>query len=295
MRTLPFYQVDVFTDRAVRRQPAGGLPRGRGSHGGADAGDRQRDEPVGDHVRAAAGGRRRRAGAHLHARARAAVRRPPERGHRLRARPPRARGRPRAGHARRARARRRADRRRRLRRGRRPVSATVHQGPPVFDAPAPRDSVAAVLGLEVDDLHPELDPAPRRHRALLHDHPAAPQRTLARVSLDLTLLATSSARHAEVYPFAFTGEDEPWVEARGLFPLVGIPEDPATGSAAGPLAAYLARAGCWRRGRPAWCPGRAVGRPSRLTVVGPGSRAHRRRAGRRRGAPRPPGRLFLPD
>ena len=33
------------------------------------------------------------------------------------------------------------------------------------------------------------------------------------------------------------------MEARGLFPFAGIPEDPATGSAAGPLAAYMAREG----------------------------------------------------
>ena len=33
------------------------------------------------------------------------------------------------------------------------------------------------------------------------------------------------------------------MEARGLCPRIGIAEAPATGSAAGPLAAYVARAG----------------------------------------------------
>ena len=68
---------------------------------------------------------------------------------------------------------------------------------------------------------------------------------------------------------------DPWVEARGLFPLCGIPEDPATGSAAGPLAAYFWRAG----GLPAGemrvvLQGARIARPSRLhvsVVVAPGS------------------------
>ena len=58
------------------------------------------------------------------------------------------------------------------------------------------------------------------------------------------------------------------MEARGLFPFAGITEDPATGSAAGPLAAYMAREGVLAPGRSAWC-SRApqIGRPSLLTVA----------------------------
>ena len=49
--------------------------------------------------------------------------------------------------------------------------------------------------------------------------------------------------------------------------LVGIPEDPATGSAAGPLAAYLARAGLLAAGAArVVAQGDHAGRPSRLTV-----------------------------
>jgi predicted PhzF superfamily epimerase YddE/YHI9 len=43
--------------------------------------------------------------------------------------------------------------------------------------------------------------------------------------------------------YIFTGEQDPRIEVWGLFPLVSIPEDPATGSAAGPLAADAAWAG----------------------------------------------------
>lgn len=44
--------------------------------------------------------------------------------------------------------------------------------------------------------------------------------------------------HEGVYCFTFTGDDR--IEARGFFPSLGIPEDPATGSAAGALGVYLA-------------------------------------------------------
>ena len=91
------------------------------------------------------------------------------------------------------------------------------------------------------------------------------QRSLAHVQLDLDFLPAFERDHAEVYPCAFTGRDDPWMEARGLFPFAGIPEDPATGSAAGPLAAFMARA-----------------RPSL------GGRAPRRPAGPARRPPEPP-------
>jgi len=45
------------------------------------------------------------------------------------------------------------------------------------------------------------------------------------------------------YVFAFEAEGDADLHARGLFPLHGIPEDPATGSAAGACGAYLAANG----------------------------------------------------
>ena len=177
-----------------------------------------------------------------------------------------------------------------------PVAATVHQRPPVFHAPAPRGSVAAVLGLDLEDLHPEFDPVPVDTGLCYTIIPLASQRALARVSLDLELAGDFERRHAEIYPCAFTGQDEPWVEARGLFPFAGITEDPATGSAAGPLAAYMAREGVLPVERGArGAPGRAD-RPAELPHGGrlrrPGR--HHRRARRRRRAARPPGRALPP-
>ena len=57
------------------------------------------------------------------------------------------------------------------------------------------------------------------------------------------------------------------VQARFFGPNVGIAEDPATGSAAGPLAAYLAARSLASDRRPVVIEqGRAMGRPSRIEV-----------------------------
>jgi len=149
----------------------------------------------------------------------------------------------------------------------RPVGGTVRQGPPRYGAGIPRCRAAAVLGLAEEDLHPELDPAVVGTGLDYAVIPLRDQAALGRIALDTGVLGAFEGEFAEVYPFAFTGGHEPWIEARGLFPLVGIPEDPATGSAAGPLAAYVARAGLLSPGEArVVLQGARVERPSRLTV-----------------------------
>ena len=156
-----------------------------------------------------------------------------------------------------------------------PVAATVHQGPPTFGEPVPRERAAAVLGLDSGDLHADLDPVPVGTGLDYTIIPLRTQRALAHVSLDLGLLDDFEHDHAEAYPCAFTGQERPWMEARGLFPLSGISEDPATGSAAGPLAAYMARAGRLKPGeRRVLLQGAAIGRPSLLTVAVTGAADH---------------------
>ncbi len=156
-----------------------------------------------------------------------------------------------------------------------PFAATVHQREPVFGAPAPRGSAAAVLGLDLEDLHPEFDPVPVDTGLAYTIIPLVSQRALARVSIDLGLAADFERRHAELYPCAFTGQDEPWIEARGLFPFAGITEDPATGSAAGPLAAYMARERVLAAGeKRVILQGNQIGRPSYLTVSVSGTAEH---------------------
>jgi len=155
-----------------------------------------------------------------------------------------------------------------------PTGATVHQRQPLFHAPTPRSAAAAVLGLRLDDLHPQLDPITVDTGLAYTIIPLVSQRALARVAIDLQLMGEFERLNAEAYPCAFTGQDEPWVEARGLFPAVGIPEDPATGSAAGPLAAYMARQGLLApEEERVVLQGARIGRPSLLTVAVSGTAA----------------------
>ena len=149
-----------------------------------------------------------------------------------------------------------------------PAGATVHQGPPRFGAAPPRERAAAALGLAADELHPELGPLVVDTGLAYAVVPLRDQAVLGAIRLDLGLVTAFEQEYAELYPCAFTGAGEPWVEARGLFPNAGIPEDPATGSAAGPLAAYLARAGRLQPGeRRVVLQGARIGRPSHLTVA----------------------------
>jgi trans-2,3-dihydro-3-hydroxyanthranilate isomerase len=149
-----------------------------------------------------------------------------------------------------------------------PIAGTVHQGRPHFGHSPSRHEAAAVLGLAAEDLHAELEP---RLVGTGLDYICIPLRdteALGRCRPDLHVLPAFEAAHGELYPFAFTGEADPWVEARGLFPAESIPEDPATGSAAGPLAAYLADAGLLPVGETrVVLQGARIFRPSRLAVT----------------------------
>ena len=61
---------------------------------------------------------------------------------------------------------------------------------------------------------------------------------MAALSPDLAALAT----HARVGANCFAGSGGRW-KTRMFAPSIGVPEDPATGSAAGPLAMHLGRHG----------------------------------------------------
>jgi trans-2,3-dihydro-3-hydroxyanthranilate isomerase len=53
---------------------------------------------------------------------------------------------------------------------------------------------------------------------------------------------TALAEHERVGAYCFAGDGTQW-KSRWFGPAIGIPEDPATGSAAGPLAVHLGRHG----------------------------------------------------
>jgi trans-2,3-dihydro-3-hydroxyanthranilate isomerase len=151
-----------------------------------------------------------------------------------------------------------------LNRGRaRVLQSRPEFGPEIDD----RSAVARAVGLEESDLHAELPP---RLVATGLPHLITPAR-----DVDAVVRAHPSQAVQEVvdgtgavaiYLFAMTGDGE--AKARSLTaPSTGISEDPATGSAAGPLGAYLAHHGV--AGMPGELrirQGEEIGRPSELFV-----------------------------
>ena len=155
-----------------------------------------------------------------------------------------------------------------------PVEADVERGwarmrqlPPEFGPEfTERDLLASAVGLSVDELHPDL-PAQVVSTGLpplvvpIRDLDAL-RRASRRPELVREVIEHS--RGEEMYMFAI-GEDG-GVTAR-FFDAGAIGEDPATGSAVGPLGAYLARRGlAGMPGKIVVRQGEQVGRPSQLHV-----------------------------
>lgn len=146
------------------------------------------------------------------------------------------------------------------------------QAAPVVGPEAPRrEAIARALSLPPDALHVEgLEP---RVVSTGASHLLVPARGLAdlaraRVNAPELVALARPLRCQGCYLFCLeTGESSSLAHARGFFPGIGIGEDPATGSAAGPLAHYLAARGRAREG--AWLTieqGDEIGRPSRIEV-----------------------------
>jgi trans-2,3-dihydro-3-hydroxyanthranilate isomerase len=130
-----------------------------------------------------------------------------------------------------------------------------------------RGAVAAAAGLEPDDLIPELPIIPVS-TGIFHTMVAVrDDATLRRAVRDDRRCAEVCAQvEAEsLYLFAIRGDGD--VRARMFDKGASIGEDPATGSAAGPLGAYLARHGLIETpGSVVVAQGEQVGRPSFLRV-----------------------------
>ncbi|MGH2573561.1 MAG: PhzF family phenazine biosynthesis protein [Actinomycetota bacterium] len=134
-------------------------------------------------------------------------------------------------------------------------------GPVVTD----RAAVAASVGLEEDGLRPDLAPQivstgfPHLMAA------ARDEDAVARAIPDPRRLAPLLAPLGTdaVYLFSVSGDR---AKARLFWVGTGISEDAATGSAAGPLGAYLAQAGLAGPGRLTVSQGQEMGRPSTLIV-----------------------------
>ncbi|MFD7026225.1 PhzF family phenazine biosynthesis protein [Promicromonospora sukumoe] len=152
------------------------------------------------------------------------------------------------------------------------VQVTMEQSAPRFlGRVEDRAALAAVLGLGVDDV------GGAEVVSTGAEHLLVPVRSVAAVDAVQpdtaglrALLADAGAEGCYVY----TTDVEGGISAYTRFfnPTVGIAEDPATGTAAGPLAAVLTRDGLVRDpARIVVEQGRALGRPSLITlgVAGP--------------------------
>lgn len=140
------------------------------------------------------------------------------------------------------------------------------QLPPEFGAEMDdRELLARAAGLSVEDLHPDL-PAQTVSTGLPPLLvPVRDVETLRRARVDQRAVADACAPSgaAELYLFAI---HDGGVTAR-YFGYDAIVEDPATGSAAGPLGAYLASRGlAGLPGSVTIRQGEQVGRPSELVV-----------------------------
>ena len=147
-------------------------------------------------------------------------------------------------------------------------TATMRQLPPeVGHEVQDRDAVAAAAGLDVGDLVEDLPVVPVS-TGIPHTMVAVrDDETLRRAARDDRRCAEVCARaDAEsLYLFAIRGPGD--VRARMFDKGVAIGEDPATGSAAGPLGAYLAMHGLIDTpGSVVVAQGEQVGRPSFLRV-----------------------------
>ena len=112
--------------------------------------------------------------------------------------------------------------------------------------PTVRDRIARALGLEDRDLNDEaremgrpglLRPALSNAGLEMLMVPVRDLKTLQRVTVDTDALAELPA----VGAYVFTAVKAGGLRSRGLFPAVGVPEDPGTGSAAAALGLYLDR------------------------------------------------------
>lgn len=143
-------------------------------------------------------------------------------------------------------------------------SATMEQGAPIFGAvatPELRAEYAAALGLTLDDLDETL---PLQMVSTGLPYLLVPVRSgLARARIGHSAFETLLGRIDAKFVYVF----DPRAREGRTWDNAGLVEDVATGSAAGPTAAYLARYGLAQSETEIiLAQGRFVGRPSQITV-----------------------------
>jgi trans-2,3-dihydro-3-hydroxyanthranilate isomerase len=143
--------------------------------------------------------------------------------------------------------------------------ASMLQNEAEFGPELDRDAVMTAVGLRAEDAHPELSPQVVSTGMPHVMAPVAEHAALARALPDYSTIFELSEPHGSVVIYlAWVEPDGKTVRARSFTRTVEMGEDPATGSAAGPLGAYLKeRVGTdrlWIR------QGEEMGRPSLLEV-----------------------------
>lgn len=122
------------------------------------------------------------------------------------------------------------------------TTAWLRTPPITFSAPLDRDAAARAIGVETGAVHDAFRP-----RVLTAGNPFVFVALRDRASVDRVVLDEAALRSIVDFDavngvFVFTAV-EGGAYSRMLAPMSGIAEDPATGSATGPLGAYLADAG----------------------------------------------------
>jgi trans-2,3-dihydro-3-hydroxyanthranilate isomerase len=156
----------------------------------------------------------------------------------------------------------------------------MEQGKPEWKEPVRGDDVkgqiAAALGVPFDSLHPSLPPQAVGTGNTFLVVPLASVSAVSSALADTRLLNHIETRLGVLGLFFFCFDEsrgKPRLRARMFAPGAGVPEDPATGSAAGPVGVYLALHGAVPggvadgRGRFAIDQGVEMGRPSELEVT----------------------------
>lgn len=129
----------------------------------------------------------------------------------------------------------------RLERGE-PTTAWLTTPPVEFGRPVSREDAAAILGLEIEDVRDDLPCEFAGAGNVFLYVPLVSKEAVDRAVYDTTAvrLRLPWSPLTDVYLFA---QSRDGAYARMFAPMFGIAEDPATGSATGPLYAYLARHG----------------------------------------------------
>jgi trans-2,3-dihydro-3-hydroxyanthranilate isomerase len=143
--------------------------------------------------------------------------------------------------------------------------ASMLQNEAEFGPELERDAVMAAVGLRAEDAHPELPPqvvsTGMRHLMA----PVAAHEVLSRALPDYSTIYELSEPHGSMVIYlAWLDPDGETVRARSFTRTALMGEDPATGSAAGPLGAYFQQRTGTERLRIRQ--GEEMGRPSLLEV-----------------------------